>query len=263
MEQPIIITYAGQICHVVNNNPASRNALTLDYINGLATLLNDFRQGAKPKPRSVILSGAGGFFCSGGDMSGLQERTQGHYAARRALIDRLNEMVRGVRACPCPVIASVEGGAAGAGAAIALACDMIFASKTAFLASSYVKIGLTPDAGTTVFLNAGVPRWLAAELLFTGDKIPATRLYDLGVVNHLADEGETLEAAMAMAKRLEAGPASAIMRAKNLLGGAASNSFDEQLEAEADNIAQALGGAEAKEGITAFIERRAPTFPEE
>ena len=263
MEQPIIITYQGQICHVVNNNPASRNALTLDYINGLATLLNDFRQGAKPKPRAVILSGAGGFFCSGGDMSGLQERTQGHYAARRALIDRLNEMMRGVRACPCPVIASVEGGAVGAGAAIALACDMIFASKTAFLASSYVKIGLTPDAGTTVFLNAGVPRWLAAELLFTGDKIPATRLYDLGVVNHLADEGETLEAAMAMARRLEAGPASAIMRAKNLLGGAASNSFDEQLEAEADNIAQALGGAEAKEGITAFMERRAPTFPEE
>jgi enoyl-CoA hydratase/carnithine racemase len=82
-------------------------------------------------------------------------------------------------------------------------------------------------------------------------------------VNHLADEGGAQEAAMAMATRLEAGPAGAIMRAKSLLSGATTNSFDEQLEAEADNLAQSLGGAEAKEGITAFIERRVPTFPEE
>lgn len=263
MEPLIVISYHGQICHVVNNNPATRNSLSLEYISGLCTLLEGFREKIAGRPAAVILSGAEGFFCSGGDLSGLQERAQGHYAARRALVDQLNDLVRAIRTCPCPVIAAVEGGAAGAGAAIALACDMICAAKISFLASSYVKIGLTPDAGTSVFLSAGVPRWLAAELLFTGDKIAAERLYQLGVVNHLTEDGAAIETAFEVAGRLEAGPKDAIMRAKTLLAQAAITDFDDQLEAEADNLAQALGGAEAAEGISAFINRRAPDFPKE
>ena len=129
MEPLIVISYHGQICHVVNNNPATRNSLSLEYISGLYTLLEGFREKIAGRPAVVILSGAEGFFCSGGDLSGLQERAQGHYAARRALVDQLNDLVRAIRTCPCPVIAAVEGGAAGAGAAIALACDMICATK--------------------------------------------------------------------------------------------------------------------------------------
>ena len=105
-----------------------------------------------------------------------------------------------------------------------------------------------------------MPRWLAAELLFTGDKIAAERLYQLGVVNHLTEDGVALETAFEVAGRLEAGPKDAIMRAKTLLAQAAITDFDDQLEAEADNLAQALGGAEAAEGISAFIDRRAPDF---
>lgn len=261
MEKPIIISHHEKICHVINHNPDTRNSLTVEYIATLTDLLKDFRSRISERPHAVILSGAEGFFCSGGDLSGLQERAKGHYAARRNLVDMLNDLVRAIRACPCPVIASVEGGAAGAGAAIALACDLIFASKTAFLASSYVKIGLTPDAGTSIFLNAAVPRWLAAELLFTGDKISAERLYHLGVVNHLAEEGKVLDAAFEMAGRFAAGPHTAISRAKGLLDQAGTNSFDDQLEAEADNLAHALGSDEAGEGIRAFLERRVPNFP--
>ena len=263
MEPLIVISYHGRVCHVVNNNPATRNSLTMEYISELCSLLEGFREKSTGRPAAVVLSGAGDFFCSGGDLSGLLMRAQGHYAARRTLVDRLNDLVRAIRTCPCPVIAAVEGGAAGAGAAIALACDMIYAAKTAFLASSYVKIGLTPDAGTTVFLSAGVPRWLAAELLFTGDKITAERLYQLGVVNHLAEDGTALAAAFEMANRIEAGPRDAIMRAKALLGQAESADFDDQLEAEADNLALALGGPEAAEGIRAFIDRRPPDFPKD
>jgi len=263
MTKPIVIEHHGQICHVINNNPASRNALSETYISQLYVLLRDIRMRTKDKPSAVILSGAEGFFCSGGNVSELQERAQGHYAARRALIDMLNDLVRAIRDCPCPVIACIEGGAVGAGAALALACDLMIAEKSSFLAASYVKIGLTPDAGTTVFLTAAVPRWLAAELLFTGDKISADRLYSLGVVNQLTEDGAALEGAFALAQRLQDGASTAVSRTKSLLAQAAQQSFDDQLEAEADHLAKVLGGKEASEGIQAFLDRRPAQFPKD
>jgi len=257
----IKIETQGRILHVINDNPDSRNALSMDYISGLHEQLCDIRLQTENRPHAVILSGAGDFFCSGGNVSDLHERAKGHYAARRALVDDLNDLIRAIRNCPCPVIAAIEGGAAGAGAAIALACDLIYAGRSAYLAASYVKIGLTPDAGTSLFLLAAVPRWLAAELLFTGRKISAGRLYDLGVVNQLVDDGRALEASFAAADELADGPPMAISRAKMLLTQAASTSFDAQLEAEADMLTRSLGGAEARAGIKAFLSRRKPEFP--
>ncbi len=260
MSPPIIIEEHGPVLHVINHNPDTRNSLTLEYITGLHDLLCDVRHRADSKIRAIVLSGADGFFCSGGDMSGLSERAQGHYAARRSLVDKLNDLVRAVRVCPCPVLAAVEGGAAGAGAAIALSCDMIFSGKSAFLAASYVKIGLTPDAGTSVFLSAGLPRWLVAELLFTGQKISAQRLFEMGVVNHLIADGTVVQSALDSAQKLAQGPYMAICRTKMLLAQAATQSFDAQLESEADILAKSLGSPEAQEGITAFMEKRAPKF---
>ena len=263
MTTSIQISSTGSLCHVVLANAGRCNALTADYITSLTELLHSFRLATDDVPSAVILSGqtsedTASFFCSGADLASLYQASSGHYAARRAGVDSLNALMRAVRACPCPVIAAVEGRADGAGVALALGCDLIVASEQARFTATQMTAGLTPDAGLTLFLSAGLPRWLVAELLFTASPVSAARLFDLGVVNRLVPSAEAVTTAKDMAASLTSGPRTAIRATKALLGQLPRTSFDDQLEAEADAFATALGSAEGQTrlaGVLAMFEK--------
>ena len=255
----ILQSREGGVLTLVNSDPATRNALTPDFYDRFRDIVEE--AGDDSAVRAIVVTGAQGFFCSGGNVAGLRQRLEQDTAQRRAGADRLHAMIHAMRACPKPILAAVEGGAAGAGVSLALASDLIVAAKGAYLSVAYVRIGLTPDGGSTAFLSDMLPRQLVAEMLWTGDRISVERLHALGVVNRLAEPGTALAEAQAMAARLASGAAEAIGRGKTLLRAAETNDLAAQLDAEADGIATSLGGAEAREGITAFLEKRKPDFP--
>ncbi|WP_282601932.1 enoyl-CoA hydratase family protein [Paracoccus sp. PARArs4] len=243
---------------VENRNAGRRNALTPEFYEGLhhaLTLAAD-----NPRIGSVILMGEGDFFCAGGDLNSLITAQHLSDEERRARIDALNALIRAVVNCPRPVIAVVEGGAAGAGMSLALACDMVIAARNAQFTAAYVNAGLVPDGGLTAAMGAALPPQVAAQMALTGLPLGAERLHALGVVNELTEPGEAIMAAMALADRLAAGPAEAQAAIKRLLTGWREIAFEAQLVAERDAMAHALAAPEAAEGIGAFLEKRKPDF---
>ena len=258
MTDKLTLERRGRVLIATNNDPATRNALSWDFYDGFREAVE--AAAADDAIGAIVLTGAEGFFCSGGNVNGLKERSQADYPTRRSSVDKLHAMILAMRACPKPIVAAVEGGAAGAGASLAAACDLVVAAKDAYVSVAYIKIGLTPDGGATAFLGAALPRQLLSEMVFTGDRIPVERLYHCGMINRLTEPGAALDQALALAERLANGPAEALGVAKGLIDSARLNALKIQLDLEADGIATALGGAEGQEGINAFLQKRKPDF---
>ncbi|TQV83158.1 oxepin-CoA hydrolase, alternative type [Denitrobaculum tricleocarpae] len=248
----------GAVLIVVNSDPGTRNALTPEFYRGFRELLED--AGGDTSVAAIVLTGAGDFFCSGGNLTVLKERTTMKESERRQGIDKLHSLITAMRACPKPIVAAIEGGAAGAGVSMALACDMVVAARDAYFSVAYVKIGLTPDGGATAFLSRSLPRQLVSELCLTGDRVGVQRLYDLGTINRIVETGQAVDEATAIAQRLAQGPEGAMARIKHLVDSGATTTLDEQLELEAQSMAASFGTAEGAEGIAAFLEKRKPRF---
>ena len=239
-------------------NPGRRNALHPDMaaaaIETLSTAERD------DSIRAVILTGADSFFCAGGNLHQLAENRAMPKAAQAESIDNLHGWIEAMRDCPKPVIAAVEGGAAGAGFSLALACDLIVATRSAKFLMAYINIGLTPDGGGSWFLAASLPRQLATELLIDGKPVSAVRLHELGVVNRLVDDGTALDAALLWADQLAQRSPHAVERTKQLLREAPGNSLMQQFDAEKHSFVESLHHRDAQEGISAFLEKRPPRY---
>jgi enoyl-CoA hydratase/carnithine racemase len=248
MSAALLVRTEGMVRILVNSNPQARNALTSQLYDELPQALQE--AAADPAIGAIVLAGDGDFFCAGGDLRQLATRRELTAVARRANIERLHALMRAIRACPKPVIAAVEGGAAGAGVSLALACDMLVAARGAYFTVAYVKVGLSPDGGATAFLAQCMPRQLMTELCLTGERITAERLHLLGA----------LAEASALAGGLANGPARAMARIKQLCGHAHGAGVDEQLDLEASLMTASLGDPESGEGIAAFFGKRAPGF---
>lgn len=244
---------------LTNHNPSARNALSLELYDSVISQLDmaNRRNGIG----CVVITGAGGHFCAGGDMQQLVLRRTLSLAERHGKIEALNAMIDAIKHCNKPVIAAVEGAVAGAGVAFALACDMVVASRSSFYSLSYIKIGLTPDGGVTSLLSRGMPRQLLSEMCLTGDRVSAERLWQLGFINQLCDEGQALEHAVARAKTIAAEPRQASATIKQLCHSAYDNAAQTQIRLETIAMADAQAGEESKEGIAAFLEKRKPVFP--
>ncbi|WP_205470530.1 enoyl-CoA hydratase-related protein [Breoghania sp. L-A4] len=179
---------AGDHLVVVNRNPGRRNALSPLYYETLLGALS--RAAANRDCAAVILWGADGYFCSGGDLGQLAHRRDLPEAERRARIEALHDVMRAIKACPCPVIAAIEGGAAGAGLSLALACDLAIASDTATFSAAYVKAGLVPDGGLTYSLSKSLPPATARRIVLFGDPIDARELARFGLINDCVAPGK-------------------------------------------------------------------------
>lgn len=242
---------------VWNGNADKRGALSPALYVTLAQAMD---LAAEPRIRAVILTSRGDFFCAGGDMNVLIERRKLTEAERRDKVDTLHDLVRKMRACPVPIIAAVEGGAAGAGLSLALACDLIVATKDAKFTAAYVKAGLVPDAGLTASLTRMIPRPLAMEMCLMGRPVMATRFAELGAVSRICDTGNALGEAILLADTLAAGPRNAQSAIRQLVAQSYEVSEAAQLDAERDAMAHAAGTNEAAEGIAAFLEKRKAQF---
>ena len=258
MSTGLLVSTQGAVRVLVNSNPGARNAITPALYDALPAAL--IEAAADPSVGAIVFAGEGDFFCAGGDLRQLATRRELAPEGRREKIERLHDLVRAIRACPKPVIAAVEGGAAGAGMSLALACDMLVAAKDAFFTMAYVKVGLSPDGGATSFLSQFLSRQQMMELCLLGERIPAERLHALGAVNRLTERGAALAQAVQLAERIAEGPANAAARIKRLCEHAGHASLEQQLDLEAQYMAESQGDDEAQEGIKAFFDKRTPDF---
>ncbi len=240
------------------SNPGAKNALHPDmYAAGIEALSTAERDA---DIRAVILTGAGDAFCAGGNLHRLLENRARERSVQAESIDQLHGWIDALRNCPKPVIAAVEGPAAGAGFSLALACDLIVAADSAKFVMAYVKVGLTPDGGGSWFLSQALPRQLATEIILQGQPVSGARLHAAGVVNRLCADGEALTTALAWADELSALSPNAVESIKALLREAPSNTLPEHFETEKRSFVNALHHRDALEGITAFLEKRKPDY---
>ncbi|MEJ7748329.1 MAG: enoyl-CoA hydratase-related protein [Candidatus Limnocylindrales bacterium] len=238
------------------DRPDSLNALTVPL---KVALLEAFLAiAAEPAIRAVILTGAGRAFCAGQDLA---ERAEPDAAPlENELRERYNPLVRAIRVLPQPVIAAINGVAAGAGASLALACDLRVASIDARLVLAFARLGLIPDSGLTWLLPRLVGPARAAELALIGDPLSAEAAQAIGLIGRVVPAAELMPAANEIADRLAAMAPAALSLTKRLLADTWSMDLDAGLEAEAE--AQGLAGrtADHAEGLAAFREKRPPRF---
>ncbi|TFZ08305.1 oxepin-CoA hydrolase, alternative type [Ramlibacter humi] len=213
-----------------------------------------------PEVRTVVITGEGGIFCAGGNLQRLQANRQQPPEVQAQSIEGLHNWIEAIRSFPKPVIAAVEGPAAGAGFSLALACDLIVSADDAVFVMAYSNVALSPDGGGTWSLARMLPRQLAAELLLCGERVGAGRLHELGVVNRVVPRGSALPEALALAERLNDRAPNSLASIKELLNEAAQAPLHQQLAAERDHFVRNLHHANAGIGIAAFLAKDKPKY---
>ncbi len=214
--------------------------------------------------RVIVITGAGRGFCTGADLSHTHDLIEaGDEAALRALIEAGRTVVTAIQDAPQPVIASVNGPAAGAGANLALACDLRVASDRASIGQTFTRVGLHPDWGGTYFLPRLVGPAVAAELIFTGEMIPAEEAHRLGIFNRVVPHDRLAEETEALARSLAAKPRLPLRLAKRAIQRSLNASLGEVLQFEQEAQLECGRSEDAREGIAAFVEKREPRFGRE
>jgi 2-(1,2-epoxy-1,2-dihydrophenyl)acetyl-CoA isomerase len=249
----------GAVAVITLNRPAARNALTAEM---KTALLGALRQaGDSPEARAVLITGAGPGFCAGQDLREHAERLEGEAGeATDTVREHYNPIVLAIRSMPKPVIAAVNGVAAGAGAGLAFACDLRIAARQASFLMAFARVGLAADTGVSWTLQRLAGAGPATELLMLAEPITASRALELGLVSSVVEDADLPAAAHALATRLAAGPTAAYAGIKAQLDYAASSGLAEALEKEAE-VQTALGRSEDHRAATlAFARKQTPTF---
>lgn len=258
MTAQLLSTSQGQTLILTISNPEHRNALGPEMYAAGVEALNAAE--SNPDVRSVIITGEGSTFSAGGNLQRLQNNRQQPPQVQAQSIEGLHSWIEAIRTCPKPVIAAVEGPAAGAGFSLALACDMIVAARNSMFVMAYSGIALSPDGGGSWSLSRAVPRQLATELLMLGERIGAERLHALGVVNRLCDAATALTTALDVAESLNARAPNSMASIKELLLEADGSPLSEQLKRERDHFVRNLHHANAGIGISAFLNKQKPHY---
>jgi enoyl-CoA hydratase/carnithine racemase len=251
-------TSQGQTMVLTISNPEQRNALgPAIYAAGVEALI---AADSNPEVRSVVITGEGAMFCAGGNLQRLLDNRQQSPEVQAQSIEGLHNWIEAIRTFPKPVIAAVEGAAAGAGFSLALACDFIVAADNAIFVMAYSNVALSPDGGASWSLTRALPRPLVSELLMCGERVDAMRLHQLGLVNRVTAPGVALEQALQLAQQLNTRAPNALASIKELVNEAQDNSLGRQLAAERDHFVKNLHHANAGIGITAFLSKQTPRY---
>ena len=240
------------------SNPSMRNALGPEMYAAGVEALNGAESSQEIK--SVVIVGEGKWFCAGGSLQRLSANRDREPSVQAESIEALHAWIDTIRTFPKPVIAAVEGAAAGAGFSLALACDFVVSARDAVFAASYSNVGLTPDGGLSWHLARALPRQLASEWLMQGERLEPARLHQLGLVNQLTENGQALAAALALAAKLNARAPNALASIKELLSDARGATLVSQLAQERDHFVRNLHHANAGIGIAAFLAKETPRY---
>jgi len=254
------ILRCGAAAKIELNRPERMNAWNAD----LGLQLRDAVQelAADSAVRAVLVTGAGRAFSSGADLrEDDRERTpEGHPDVYGRLTERYHPIITGIRRMPKPVVAAVNGPAAGIGCSLALACDLILAAESAYFLLAFVNIGLIPDGGSTMLVPTRVGFARAAELAMLGERLPAPAALDWGLINRVVPDDEIVRQAEALTLRLAAGPTRSYASAKQALNAWLYGRMDDQLELEAGLQQEMAGSPDFAEGVAAFAQKRSPNF---
>ncbi|WP_406496428.1 enoyl-CoA hydratase-related protein [Streptomyces sp. NBC_00846] len=258
-ESLILHTTDNGVSRITLNRPEAMNALTWDQRERVIGLLSE--ASADPAVRAVVLTATGRGFCAGADLRGAPvtgDRVPGDVA--RTIRLGAQRLIAAVLDCEKPVVAAVNGTAAGIGAHLAFACDLVLAAESAKFIEVFVRRGLVPDGGGAYLLPRLIGPQRAKELMFFGDSLPAREAERLGLVNRVVPDEELTATAHAWAQRLAAGPTRAIALTKQLVN--ASLDSDRATAFAAEAMAQEINMTtqDANEGITSFVERRTPKY---
>lgn len=255
MTTELLTERQGAVLVMTLSGPATRNALSPQvYAAGVETLnVAD----SDPSVSAVILTGAGEHFCGGGDLQRLAHNRTHEPQQQGEHIDAFHQWIEALRSFPKPVIAAVEGVAAGGGLSVALGCDLIVAGDNARFISAYSKVGLSTDGGASWHLARQLPRGQALYWLWSGGEVSAQQLQHWGLVHQIAPAGEVLNTALALAQTLAQAPAGALASIKELINDAPQSTLNEQLAAEKRHFLVNLLRPEAGEAIGRFLQRKA------
>jgi 2-(1,2-epoxy-1,2-dihydrophenyl)acetyl-CoA isomerase len=246
----------GDVAVLTMNHPESRNALSW-------ALANDFCQALDHlgKARALVITGAGKGFCSGGDMASEVPPGFGFGdMIAKGLIDAVNPLMRKLAGLKIPVVAAVNGAAAGAGAPLALHADFVLAGESAFFYFAFANVGLALDAGSSWLLPRLVGVARATEALMLAERIPAAKALDWGMIYQVVSEDALLAEAMKLAHRLANGPTVSYGQIRQALLASGGSSYDTALRTEEEAQRTAGNAGDCAEAVRAFLEKRAPEF---
>ena len=253
-DDPVLTSRDGAVLTITLNRPDKLNAFNADVHKGLAAALREARA---DDVRAVVITGAGRGFCVGQDLTEFRD-------APDDIADRLRSSyhpnVLAIRALEKPVIAAVNGAAAGAGLSLACACDLRIAADSATFVPAFINIGLVPDSGGSFFIHRLLGNARAFEWMASGRRLNAARAHAWGLVNEVVDDDELPARAAEVAATFAALPTRGVGMTKRLFDGAAAHTLEEQLELEAQLQSAATKTDDFREGVAAFLEKRDPNF---
>ncbi|MBA2611958.1 MAG: enoyl-CoA hydratase/isomerase family protein [Bacteroidetes bacterium] len=252
----ILTEQKNNVLIITLNRPDKYNSFNREMA---LALIAELEKAEKDKTvRAIVLTGAGKAFCAGQDLA--EAIDPNGPGIRRIVEEHYNPIILMIRNIEKPIIAAVNGVAAGAGANIALACDIVLAGKSASFIQAFSKIGLIPDSGGTYTLPRLIGFNMASALMITGDKATAEEAFHYGMVYKVFDDNRLLEQAVVNAQHIAAMPTKAIGLTKRLLNQTYNNTLAQQLVAERDIQVEAANGYDYNEGVKAFLEKRQPDF---
>lgn len=262
-DAPLLTSQDGPVRLLTLNRPAALNAFTTGLLAELRQALED--AGTDPSVRAVLISGAGRAFCAGQDLSDPAIKPEFEPGSTPKDIGQLLDnsyipLALQLRAMPVPVVCAVNGVAAGAGASVALGCDIVIAGESASFIQAFSKIGLIPDCGGTWLLSRLLGRAKALQLAMLGDKLPAAEAASLGLIARCVPDADLAATAHATALKLAALPTRALVETRRLIDQAMGLEFDDALKLESLMQSQLGFAHDYREGAQAFFEKRAPQF---
>ncbi len=247
-----------RVAVVTLNRPEARNALTQEIKEGLRAVIPAL--GDDPDVGCVLLTGAGGAFCAGGDTKVMAEGPPPEREPRVRMLRREHEIPAAIHRLAKPVIAALPGPAAGAGFALALACDLRIFAESAFVTTAYARLGLSGDYGASWFLTRLVGPAIAREIMFTSARLDAGECARLGLANRVVPDAELERASIAWAREIAAGPPVALRYMKENLNRALVADLQSCLDVEAERMVASAFTEDYVEAVKAFTEKRPPVF---
>ncbi len=256
MSDKILTEQIGDVSILRINDPASLNAMTPQMAQDLRACLRieSKRAGA------IVLAGDVRAFCSGANLNAAMPQDVAGFDVGATLEEDYNPLMLAMRDCPVPLISAVRGAAAGVGASIALACDIIVAGKSAYFLEAFARIGLIPDGGATWLLTRAVGRVRAMEMMLLAEKIPADQAFDWGLITRLAEDAAVEETALAIAAKLAQGPRHSHALIRQAAWAAADSDFASALQTERRLQKEAGETPDFAEGLAAFQQKRPARF---
>ena len=255
----VTLDFDGPVAILKLDHPEVMNAVSMDMLGGLGDAL-DAVDDRRSDVRCLVLTGAGRAFCAGANLQGRDNQKSGRSDAGKTLETGYHPFLRRLRNLHCPIVTSVNGAAAGAGMSFALMGDMILCARSAYFLQAFRRIGLVPDCGSTWLLPRLVGKARSVELSLMGERLPAEKALEWGLVNRVYDDAALMDETMKLAHELADGPTIALSLIRRLYWESSDNSFEDQLDLEQQMQRRAGAAEDFKEGVTAFLEKRPAKF---